>query len=170
MDQQNPYRGQDATELAATHEDELAGRGTRLGAAIIDTIILLAILMPLMYMGGYWTQVMTTAQAGESVAIGTTLTWAAIGFVVFAVVQGVPLNATGQTWGKRLLKIKIVDLDGAKPPIGRLLGLRYLPLQVASNVPMVGPLLALVNVLLIFRGDRRCGHDLIAGTKVVHAE
>jgi uncharacterized RDD family membrane protein YckC len=35
---------------------------------------------------------------------------------------------------------------------------------------MIGPVLALVDVLLIFRNDRRCGHDLIAGTRVVHAD
>jgi uncharacterized RDD family membrane protein YckC len=48
-----------------------------------------------------------------------------------------------------------------------LLGLRYLPVQLITNVPLAGPVLNLVNVLMIFRGDRRCGHDLIAGTRVV---
>lgn len=31
------------------------------------------------------------------------------------------------------------------------------------------PFYVLVDVLLIFREDKRCGHDLIAGTKVVKA-
>ncbi|MGN7725454.1 RDD family protein [Luteimonas sp. 22616] len=150
--------------------DELAGRWARLGAAIIDGIIMLAVVMPVMYMGGYMQAATAAAQAGEQVPFGTTLMWAVIGFVIFVVVQGFPLNATGQTWGKKALKIKIVDLAGNKPPLGRLLGLRYLPIQVASNVPMIGPVLALVDVLLIFRNDRRCGHDLIAGTRVVHVD
>ena len=64
---------------------------------------------------------MAAAQSGQQVGFGVTLMWAVIGFVIFAVVQGFPLNATGQTWGKKLLKIKIVDLDGNKPPLGRLL-------------------------------------------------
>jgi uncharacterized RDD family membrane protein YckC len=170
MNDPNPYRGPDSTVAQYATTDELAGRGTRLGAAILDGIILLVILVPLMYFGGYWKTAMAAAQAGSGVGIGTTLMWALIGFVVFVAVQFVPLNASGQTWGKRITKIKIVDLAGNKPPIGRLLGLRYFPMQVAANIPFVGPLIAIVNVLLIFRNDRRCGHDLIAGTKVVHAE
>jgi uncharacterized RDD family membrane protein YckC len=170
MDEQNPYRGPDAAVAEFSSGDELAGRGARLGAAIIDGVILLAIVMPLMYMGGYMQAAAAAAQAGQQVPFGTMLMWAVIGFVIFAVVQGFPLNATGQTWGKKALKIKIVDLAGNKPPLGRLLGLRYLPIQIVSNVPMIGPVLALVDVLLIFRNDRRCGHDLIAGTRVVHAD
>jgi uncharacterized RDD family membrane protein YckC len=170
MDEQNPYRGPDAAVAEFSSGDELAGRGARLGAAIIDGVILLAIVMPLMYMGGYMQAAAAAAQAGQQVPFGTMLMWAVIGFVIFAVVQGFPLNATGQTWGKKALKIKIVDLAGNKPPLGRLLGLRYLPIQIVSNVPMIGPVLALVDVLLSFRNDRRCGPDLIAGTRVVHAD
>ena len=170
MNDPNPYRSPDAAVSGGGHDDELAGRGARLGAAIIDGIIMLVILMPLMYMGGYWTQAMTAAQAGHQVALGTTLLWALVGLVVFAVVQAFPLNATGQTWGKKIVNIKIVDLAGNKPPLGRLLGLRYFPVQLIGNIPYVGGLIVLVDVLLIFRNDRRCGHDLIAGTKVVHAD
>ena len=170
MDEQNPYRGPDAAVAEISSSDELAGRGARLGAAIIDGIIMLVIVLPVMYMGGYMQMAMAAAQSGQKVGFGVTLMWAVIGFVIFAVVQGFPLNATGQTWGKKVIKIKIVDLDGNKPPLGRLLGLRYLPIQIVSNVPFIGPVLALVDVLLIFRNDRRCGHDLIAGTRVVHAD
>src|SRR3546814_13450110 len=83
--------------------------------------------------------------------------WAVIGFVVFAIVQAFPLNASGQTWGKKLLKIKIVDLDGGKPTLGRLLGMRYLPVQAVGVIPPIGALIQIVEVLLIFRSDRRCG-------------
>jgi uncharacterized RDD family membrane protein YckC len=170
MDEQNPYRGPDAAVAEFSSGDELAGRGTRLGAAIIDVIIMVVVMMPVMYMGGYFSTAMAAAQSGQQVGLATTLLWALIGFVAFVVVQAFPLNANGQTWGKKALKIKIVDLQGAKPPLGRLLGLRYLPVQVASSIPLLGPVLGLVDVLLIFRNDRRCGHDLIAGTRVVHAD
>src|SRR5690606_26809993 len=93
MDEQNPYRGPDAAVAEFSSGDELAGRGARLGAAIIDAIILMVIVMPLMYMGGYWTTAMAAAQAGEQVGLGTTLMWAVVGLVVFAIVQGIPLNA-----------------------------------------------------------------------------
>jgi len=168
MEEQNPYRSPTAV-VADVAGEELASRWVRLGAAIIDAIIMLVILMPIMYFGGYWRSAMDAAAAGQTVGLGTTLLWGAVGFIVFLVVQGVPLNATGQTWGKRITGIKIVDLAGNKPPIGRLIGLRYLPVGIASNIPFIGAIISIVNVLLIFRGDRRCGHDLIAGTKVVRA-
>ena len=168
MDEQNPYRSPDAV-VAEISEGELAERGTRLGAALIDGIIMIVMVLPLMYFGGYWTTAMAAATAGERVGFGTTLMWALIGFAAFALVQFVPLNDTGQTWGKKLLGIKIVDMAGSKPPVLRLLGLRYMPWHIGSNLPFIGWLLGLVNILLIFRGDRRCGHDLIAGTQVVKA-
>jgi uncharacterized RDD family membrane protein YckC len=31
------------------------------------------------------------------------------------------------------------------------------------------PLYAIVDALFIFRGDRRCIHDMIAGTRVIEA-
>ncbi len=169
MEEQNPYRSPQSVVADAAGEGELAGRGARLGAAIIDAIIYLVILGPLMYAGGYWQAVMGAAAAGTSVPFTTTLMWMVIAFVVFVLVQGYPLSQTGQTWGKKLLSIKIVDLEGAKPPFGRLIGLRYLPIQVVSAIPFIGGLLTIVDVLFIFREDRRCVHDLIAGTRVVNA-
>lgn len=168
MEEQNPYRSPNAV-IAEPAGEELASRWVRLGAAFIDGIIMLVILMPIMYFGGYWRAATEAAAAGQQVGLGTTLLWGAVGFIVFLVVQGVPLNATGQTWGKRITGIKIVDLAGNKPPLGKLIGLRYLPIGVASNIPFIGPIISIVNVLLIFRADRRCGHDLIAGTRVVKA-
>ncbi|MDH7452488.1 RDD family protein [Luteimonas composti] len=163
MEQHNPYGSPEAAVADLAHGN-LAGRGERLGAAIIDTIILLVVMVPLMLVGGYWQMAMA---AGGEVPFGAALLWAAIGFAVFAAVQWYPLDAGGQTWGKRLLGIRIVDMTGAKPPVGRLLLVRYLPVHAVGNVPVVGMVLGLVNVLLIFRGDRRCGHDLVAGTQVV---
>jgi uncharacterized RDD family membrane protein YckC len=167
MANDDPFRAPASDVRDQLSEGQLAGRGKRLGAAIIDTLILLAVVVPMMWVGGYFSAAMEAASRGQQVGFGTVMLWAVIGFIVFVVIQGVPLNASGQTWGKKLLNIRIVDLDGNKPPFAKLIGLRYLPIQIVANVPMVGPLLGLVNVLLIFRGDRRCGHDLIAGTRVV---
>ena len=169
MHDENPYNAP-ASNVAdvgsGPAEQQLADRGMRLVAAIIDSIILIIIILPLMFFGGYFANIMT----GQEPPFATQLLWAAIGFVVFVLVQGIPLNATGQTWGKKLLKMKIVDLDGNKPPLAKLLALRYLPTQAITTVPFVGPLYGLVNVLFIFGEDRRCLHDKIAGTRVVVAE
>ncbi len=170
MDQQNnPYRAPESTIADYALDGELAGRGERLAAAIVDVLILLAILLPVMFFGGYFSQVMDAATSGRPMSLMTELAWGLVSLVVFFAIQSYPLYATAQTWGKRLLKIRIVGLDGHRLSFGRLIVLRYLSMQAVGLVPWIGPLLSIVNVLLIFRADHRCGHDLIAGTKVVKA-
>ncbi len=169
MQEQSPYRPPEATLVDREDATELAGRWIRLGAAFIDGLVMLAIMTPVMFAGGYFQAAMEAGSRGEQLPLSMLLLWAVIGFVIFVAVQGYPLAQWGQTWGKKLLAIKIVDLEGRKPPLGKLLALRYLPVQVVVNVPMIGPLAALVNVLFIFREDQRCVHDLIAGTRVVVA-
>ena len=168
MEGDNPYQSPQSMVAEPPGDENLAGRGVRLGAVVIDAIIAMAISFPLMYLGGYW-QVVIAAASGTRPSIGLMATWALIGYVVFILVQGYPLHASGQTWGKRLTSIKIVDLAGNKPSLGKLLLLRYLPQQMVMHVPIAGRLLVLVDVLMIFRKDRRCLHDLIAGTRVVVA-
>jgi uncharacterized RDD family membrane protein YckC len=166
MQGENPYSAPNST--VADYNDGglvLADRGMRLVAAIIDTIILLLVLMPIMFMGGAFTAMM----AGDTSA-GFGIKWAILGFVVFLVVQGFPLNASGQTWGKKMLKMKIVDMEGRKPEFGKLIALRYLVIQLIGQIPFLGPLVGLADVLFIFGADRRCLHDKIAGTQVVVAD
>ncbi len=171
MSQQNPYEApRSHLGDAPSADGNLADRGVRLGAAIIDTVILLAITLPLMWFGGYLELVMQGAARGTQVPFGTTLMWSAIGFALFILIQGMPLAKRGQTIGKKLLGIRIVHLDGSQPTLVTLLTKRYLPIQLTNLIPFVGGLIGLVNVLLIFRADRRCGHDLIAGTQVVRAD
>lgn len=168
MNEQNPYRSPEAQVMALPGDDDaMAGRGVRLGASLIDGVIVMIVFMPLMYVGGYFDVLMDALRQKQQVGFGFTMLWVLIGFAMVAAIQGYPLHATGQTWGKRVLKIKIVDLAGNKPPLLTLLSRRILPTHVAGAIPFIGGLLTLVDVLLIFRNDRRCAHDLIAGTKVV---
>jgi uncharacterized RDD family membrane protein YckC len=167
MQEQNPYAAPVAPVAdSSSQELRLGGRGERLGAVLIDGLILLAILIPLMYVGGYFTGVMQGVQPG----FGKQLTWSVIGFAILCAVQGYPLSETGQTWGKKLLKLKIVNLDGSQPDLLHLIGFRFGSTQLISLVPFVGALYGIVDALFIFREDKRCIHDLIAGTRVVVAE
>lgn len=165
MQDDNPYRAPDAVvaDVAVAGELPLASLGERFLGALVDTVLLLALVLPIMFMGGYFQAAMT----GQAPGIGTQLFYTLLAFGLFCVVQGYPLAQTGQTWGKKVMKTRIVDLDGAKPSLATLLGKRYLPVQLVGAVPFIGNLLVLVDVLLIFRSDRRCGHDLVAGTRVV---
>lgn len=166
MSEHNPYDAPNAT-VADIHDQQvqLAGRGMRLVAAIIDTVLMLVILVPAMFAGGYISSIMS----GVEPSFLNQIQWGLIGFIIFLVVQGFPLYSSGQTWGKKALGLKIVDLQGNKPEFGKLIGLRYLTTWVIGLVPVLGTIYQFVNVLFIFANDRRCIHDKIAGTRVVMA-
>ncbi|MDR0182485.1 RDD family protein [Lysobacter arvi] len=165
MEQHNPYQRPQAQVADALPPDGLvpASRGKRLAAAILDTLIALAVLIPIMAFGGYFTAL------AQGAGLMTQLGWGLFGLAVFFAVQFVPLKATAQTWGKKAVGIRIVDMDGQQPGLPVLLGRRYLFANGIGLVPLVGGLLSIANVLFIFRSDRRCVHDLIADTRVVEA-
>lgn len=169
MDPQNPYQSPQSSLVEPEYgEEQLADRGIRLVAAIIDGVIMLVLLLPLMFFGGYFEQAMSAAQAGQQ-TFGLQFLWGLIGVILFFVIQAYPLNQSGQTWGKKVMKIKIVDMNGLQPSLAELLGKRYLFSQGVGLIPCLGAIVQLVDVLMIFRDDRRCLHDQIAGTKVVVA-
>ncbi len=167
----NPYAAP-TTEAPQQHyatsgdamEAPLAGRGKRLGASMIDGLISLAILLPLQINFG----VLQNFPKIKPLTFGETAMWGVAGFVVWTAVHSYFLATRGQTIGKRLLDIQIVDVDsGRPPPLVKLVFARFLPTAVVANIPFVGAVANLVGILLIFRDDRRCLHDHIAGTRVV---
>jgi uncharacterized RDD family membrane protein YckC len=96
---------------------------------------------------------------------------------------GLPLNllqwylvaTSGQTLGKKIVKTRIVKLDGSKVDWVSGVMLRYWPivgLALLGNLlhlTWLTGLVAFVDPLFIFGSGRRTLHDLIAGTKVVDA-
>lgn len=82
------------------------------------------------------------------------------------ILQFVWLTQFGQTIGKRALKIRIVKHDDGEN--GGFVTNVLLRCWLNLLLSLI-PLYALVDVLFIFRDDRRCLHDLIAGTLVVEA-
>jgi uncharacterized RDD family membrane protein YckC len=88
-------------------------------------------------------------------------------FVIFFLLHGFLLQQFGQTLGKRIVGIAIVTLDNQRPAFVQLLVQRYLSQWVVGMVPVIGVFLRLVDILAIFRPDRRCIHDHLAKTKVI---
>ncbi|SIO44819.1 Uncharacterized membrane protein YckC, RDD family [Singulisphaera sp. GP187] len=162
----NPYAAPEAdlTVIKEVESDgELATRSTRLGAAIVDSLIGIVYAMPITYLLGTWNYI----SQGLTPPIGLSLTATALGFLAFLLIHGSFLKANGQTIGKKLAGIRIADLNGNVPDLGTLILRRYLPISIVASIPLLGAYLPIGDVLFIFRKDRRCVHDLIAGTKVV---
>ena len=159
----NPY--QPPASLGATPPGELAGAGTRLLAVIIESLVLLPVTIPIAYFMGNLDGITT----GQQPPLINTVAMTTISFGIFIGVNWVFLQ-NGQTIGKKAMGIRIVDLNGSVLPVRRLLVTRYLPWWAASVVPFVGGLFASIDALFIFRKDRRCIHDHIAGTKVVKVQ
>ena len=166
MTDKNPYATPEAeVSVPDGGVDELASLGARFGGAIIDGVIAMATIWPAMYFFGLFERAMEGQQS-----MGDLVGGAVLGFALFLVINGYLLANRGQTVGKMLVKTRIVSVDDRKIlPIGKLILLRYLPVSVVAYVPLIGPILNLVNILFIFREDRRCVHDHIAGTVVIKA-
>jgi uncharacterized RDD family membrane protein YckC len=165
---QNPYTPPTSDLAAGAGDDSasaLATRGQRLAAAMIDGIILMFVILPGFYMLGLWDAM----SRGENSSLGTSLMAGVAGSIVYLLINGYLLATSGQTVGKRVIKIKIVGMDGVQPSLAHIVTRRILPTQLLSLIPGIGSLLGLVDTLFIFRADKRCVHDLIASTKVVNA-
>lgn len=164
MTDYNPYRAPTAhVDDVADEAGELAGRGTRLGAAIIDGLMIMVIVLGLGYFmapGMFQGQELTITQS-IPLWLVTMAIWFAINYSL--------LSKNGQTIGKKVSGIKIVSSDGSPCGVGRIIGRRYLAPGLIGQIPLVGQLFGLIDALFIFRESRRCIHDLIADTIVVRA-
>ena len=118
------------------------------------------------------------AQAGTLV-VGTVawvvLAAASLALLVLTLYQWFLLSTAGQTIGKRVMGIRIVDLDGRPAGFFSALLLRSLvfaglmSLVVSFTsvlIPFAGVVLWLLDYLPAFGEDRRCLHDYFAGTQV----
>ena len=144
---------------------QLASRWSRFWGAMIDGLIGMAISMPVLIMVGYWDRAMA-----QQITPMETVMGAIFGFTMFIVVHGYFLSRDGQTIGKKLVGTRIVSAESNELlPLWKILFARYLPISVVANIPLAGTGLLIVNYLFIYRKDKRCLHDLVAGTKVIRA-
>jgi uncharacterized RDD family membrane protein YckC len=107
---------------------------------------------------------------GVQRSIGYNLVIGLLGLGVFILINGKLLIANGQTIGKKLLGIRIVDLNGDLPELKKHLIKRYAVFFIPGQVPAIGQFFSIINILFIFGKQKRCVHDLAAGTKVVEAK
>ena len=161
---------------AAAGPLELADRGARLGAKLLDYLTFLALLLVLGIIAGVaMPALLLTRSAGLHaipaepflvLVLGLALVLGSAGLIVWNCVW---LARYGQTIGKRVVRIRIVRSNGERASLGRIFALRYLPMLFLGMVPYLGVLITLVDALLIFRDSRQCLHDQFADTLVVRA-
>ena len=153
----------------------LASRLSRLGAAILDGLIVGALVYtPLIVTGGLsaaMAEVMRTGNnsaiygvflsGGGAVSLLLLIGWALYTFRLVA--------ANGQTIAKKLVGIKVVRSDGTRATVGRIFWLRNVVNTLISLIPLVGAFYGLIDILFIFTERKQCLHDKIADTIVVDA-
>ena len=187
----NPYAAPESSLEVETEDPSevvLASRFKRLVARIIDGLLagivawILALLIP--WYGMSLTEAIEAGQAeGERMAMeGFQFDWTGIfytamsteliiewlvGILIIFALQGYLLAQYGQTIGKLVLGLKIVDYEtNKKPSFTTTFGIR----EVGMNLLNWFPVFALIDILWIFGPPRRCVHDYWSGTKVVNVD
>lgn len=163
----NPYAPPQATILAPAGSGglELASPVDRLIAFIID----FAVGLPCGFLIGLGSA-MSANSDSATIASGLTAVGGLL-FLALAIYTLVLLATRGQTIGKKVRGIRIVTFpDGANPGGVKTILLRGFVNGLIGMVPVVGVIYALADIFFIFREDRRCIHDLIAGTQVVKGQ
>ena len=170
---ENPYAPPtsdlNAGQVPAPAAGQLAERGTRLAAAIVDGLLYMVALIPALIAGfqsGAFSEGGSTALYRSFVSSGLGMVSGGA-WVALIIYQAYLVTTTGQSIAKKLFKIKIVKVDGS--PVNFVSGVlvRNWLMMVLQQIPVANAVLPLADALFIFRQDRRCIHDLIAGTKVV---
>lgn len=135
----------------------LAGLGKRIAARLIDWTILIAV-------GFVLTLVFGEVRWGEPFIVPE---WLRVTNLLLSVVYEVLLVAlTGQTIGKRLLGVRVVDATtGALPDLGQA-GRRALP-NIVGLVPYLGSFAPLLYLRALYHPRRQGFHDAFASTIVV---
>jgi uncharacterized RDD family membrane protein YckC len=130
--------------------DLLAPRGTRLGARILDGLVLMAVVLPGALIGAF---------------VGKEFMWVLAGLGV--------LGLYGYQWyqsiGKRMLGIRVVKMDGSRVDFVSAVVLRSWVPGFIGAVPYLGACVGFIGYLMIFGDQQRCLHDHIANTKVILA-
>jgi uncharacterized RDD family membrane protein YckC len=145
----------------------VAGVDRRIMAKVIDTFLAGCTLIPMFVFFIY-----DILQAPDPPQPGM-ISWIGVGVSVllalaFTAYQIFLLAVRSQTVGKRWLRIQIANYQTGEPAsIMESLVLRSVASGLITFIPLIGWIYVFADSLFIFRSDRRCIHDLIAGTNVV---
>ena len=139
---------------------DLAGRGARFGAQMIDGVVFFFSIMVIILL--FTFVLLALGKNSAAAVVGTIIYFASI-FLFPTLYEGFMLARFGQTLGKMAVGIQVVHSDGQKLTTAgawKRCGSRILMAFV--------PLLGLIDILYIFGERRTCLHDRAASTAVVN--
>ena len=144
-----------------------AGRGTRFGAMLLDSIIFgVMVYLPIGLVAALGQRTAATEGAEAlNVFFGVGGAIGLVGFAIWCWFTIMYVKRNGQSIAKKLLGIKVVRTDGSAVSLGRIFWLR----NVVNTVISIVPLYSVIDALFIFGESRQCLHDKIAGTIVLKA-
>lgn len=164
----SPYAG-----FAPEATAQLASLLQRFLGALVDSLLPLLFVLP-----GYFMMIFGAIMMDQQVQGGGRpefpvvsllgIALILIGGLITLVVQIYLLATRSQTLGKYIMKTQIVDFETGQPAdFVKAAVLRILVNSIIASIPCAGAIYSLVDIFFIFRDDRRCIHDLLAGTTVI---
>lgn len=140
-------------------ESVLAEPGARLGAFALDCLIATVCIG-----AGFMIMEVDRNEVVQIIGLITV----GLGTLGLLITQIYLLTTRGQTLGKKIVGARIVKFeDNSNPGFIHACLLRLIVPSLLNSIPVLGLVFFIIDSCFIFRDDRRCIHDLIAGTKVV---
>ena len=173
---------EDYKKINRDFEIVLATRASRLAAKILDLFFFLAMivlgLMLASFFGEmsfrdmyFWlielqTNEISTSKSINSSPEGFQILLIVLSFFSVIFIQARLLVRDGQTIGKKIIGIKIINaFNLGKVKLINIIFIRWIFFEILSVLPF-GTIIVLADVVFIFRKDRRCLHNMLSGTVV----
>jgi uncharacterized RDD family membrane protein YckC len=168
--EQVPYDGYDQTQDLP--DITLATSGQRFLAVLFDAVISVmvgggAAFFATLIMASHLNASKEGGAQAVSIVLALYFLLVAIPCLGYAGYNVYLLKKNGQTLGKKIMCIKITNMDGSSASLNRIIFMRGLPLGIVSIIPIIGAIIFIVDICFIFREDGRTLHDRIAGTIVI---
>ena len=160
---------------------ELTGIGARIGGALLDGIAYILLMIPglVIGIGMIVGSAVVAAESGES---PETISAAAGGGMILGtliivgnlfvpmIINCVLIAKSGQSIGKKIVGTRMVDQDSGETS-GFVQGflIRTFVFQLICNIPFIGFIIALVDIIFLFTEGNQTLHDRLARTRVVKA-
>lgn len=166
---------------------ELAERGTRMLAATLDGLVLMVPVLPTAALAIYeafhlQASLRDATLVGDgsnlldgppremAMVLGLAMGLSLLVVLGILIYQWLLISRTGQSLGKKWTGIRIQRIDGSPVNFGNAVVMRNWLVKLIGAIPYLGLLFQLIDCLFIYREDRRCLHDHMAGTRVVRVQ